>query len=166
MSGGISSVTGVAAFNARKNGRVCCVLHFPSGFGASDHMWGGSTRETVDSSFQFLLKKRKTYVVSALFAAWKIGIFWRSVQDLRTKPWPLFLKSIVCSEIFPNESDHAQGRTGSCLLSHHSVVVWWIVIPAAEATRCFCFKAEFSGLSKPCIQLEKEHVSLWPTIEC
>lgn len=74
---------------------------------------------------------------------WKINTSQCSVQDLRTKPWPLLYKSFVYSEIWLYESDHAKGRTGSCLCSHHSVVVWWIVTLAAKATNAFVLKLNF-----------------------
>lgn len=76
--GGISSVTGAAAFNELSQRWLCFACSFRAG-----SLWAN---ETLDSASQFHLKRGK-HTVCAPFAAWKISIFQSSMQGLRTKPF-------------------------------------------------------------------------------
>lgn len=163
MSGGISSVTGFLAFNARKMEVFAVLCMFLQGLEplfwcevvVPERQWSHPLKENIHNIY-FICNSKNQY-------------FWRSLQDLRTKPQPVLLKSIVCSEIAPNESDHAQSRTGSCLFSHHSVVVWWILYRQPKLPSVFVLKLNLQVSLKPLsnqMNLEKEHVSLWPAIEC
>lgn len=112
VSGGISSINGVVAFNARKTGVFAVLCVFLQGV---EPLRRCEVRQDSRVLLSAPFKRGKTLLHLQLG---KIPLFWRSVQGLRAEAWPLLWKSCVCSKVFPYESDHAgAGRGCVCPLT-------------------------------------------------
>lgn len=136
VCGGISSVTGAAAFNELNQSCWCFACSFRAGSLWADQSWWGQRNTGLTLSVPF--KKRKTHTICSLCSL-KNQHFPEFHARFENKTfWKCCLQWDV-----PNESDHVWGGRGCCLLPHHSLVVWWVVPPAAKATQCFCLKLKF-----------------------
>lgn len=158
----ISSVTGAAAFNELNQRCWCFACSFRAGSLWADQSWWGQRDTGFTLSVPF--KKRKTHSICSLcslknqhfpefHARFENKTFWEVLSAVRCSQW--VWPCVRWEGMLFAPSPLSCGLVSSCTSS--------------QSYPMFLFKAEISALSKPPPQpdeLEKEHVSLWPAVEC
>lgn len=134
LCGGISSVTGAAAFNELKQRCLCFACSFRAGSLWAEESWWGQR----DTGFTLLVpfKKRKTHGICSVCSL-KNQHFPEFNARFENKSWGAFAK--LQWDVLPWVWSCTRWE-GMVFAPHHSVVVCWVAAPAAKATQCFCLR--------------------------